>query len=71
MIKIIYLLTFNFKSRLYHRVPADMVSETNSTVSPPELEDFASVPVLRFSHSYSSNNLPGFLGSEHIYTLKP
>lgn len=71
MIKTIHLLTFKFKSRLHHRAPANMVSETNSTVSPLELEDFASVPVLRLSHSYSSNDLPGFLGPEHIYTLKP
>lgn len=66
---IIYLLSFNLKSRLHHRVPANMVSETNSTVSPPEL-DFASVSVLRFCHSHSSNDLPGFLGPQHICTLK-
>lgn len=38
MIKIICLLTFNFKSRLHYRAPADMPSETTSTASPLEFE---------------------------------
>lgn len=38
MSKIICLLTFNFKSRLHHRAPTELKSETNSSVSALELE---------------------------------